>query len=218
MEAIYVVAVIIFLCLFVIIKYIIWDVPREKVKSLESEIDNIKNNHKKELLEVHKKCQDKIQKLENSENEAKLKYQKIYLMLKKLESNITAIPYMAGMIADIETYELEKLALGLEWGYSQKRLNKVKSIREIRENARAMVEKNKYAQYQLAYFLELIPNLTDIIECDFDHLPPMSVSELSNYDSSRDYLSKEEYELLTTTQRNQLALDRYNSSKNKTKW
>ena len=218
MEAIYVVAVIIFLCLFVIIKYIIWDVPREKVKSLESEIDNIKNNHKKELLEVHKKCQDKIQKLENSENEAKLKYQKIYLMLKKLESNITAIPYMAGMIADIETYELEKLALGLEWGYSQKRLNKVKSIREIRENARAMVEKNKYAQYQLAYLLELIPNLTDIIECDFDHLPPMSVSELSNYDSSRDYLSKEEYELLTTTQRNQLALDRYNSSKNKTKW
>ena len=70
----------------------------------------------------------------------------------------------------------------------------------------------------MAYLLELIPNLTDIIECDFDHLPPMSVSELSNYDSSRDYLSKEEYELLTTTQRNQLALDRYNSSKNKTKW
>ena len=81
-----------------------------------------------------------------------------------------------------------------------------------------MVEKNKDAQYQLAYLLELFPNLSDIIECEFKQLPMIEVNELTDYDSTRDYLSKEEYAVLSTTERNQLALDRYNSSHNKSKW
>ncbi len=134
------------------------------------------------------------------------------------QSNLTAIPYMSQIMADYETYGLEHLAKELDWGHSQQRLHKVKSIREIRNDAKAMVEKNKESQYQLAYLLELFPALQDIIDCEYKSLPIIKVSELSEYDTTRDYLSKEEYQALSTVERNQLALDRYRNSHKKSKW
>lgn len=138
--------------------------------------------------------------------------------LEASQSNLTAIPYMAKVMADYETYGLERLAKELDWGYSIKRMDKVKAIRDIRRDAQAMVEKNKESQYQLAYLLNLFPNLGDIIDEEFNQLPVIEVAEISNYDSSRDYLSKEEYAELSETDRNQLALDRYKKSRSKTKW
>lgn len=138
--------------------------------------------------------------------------------LQATQSNLTAIPYMSQIMADYETYGLEHLARELDWGYNHERLKKVKSIREIRKDAKAMVEKNKESQYQLAYLLELFPALQDIIECEYKQLPVIKVEELTEYDASRDYLSKEEYQKLSVTERNQLALDRYKNSHNKSKW
>lgn len=138
--------------------------------------------------------------------------------LESTQSNLTAIPYMAKIMADYETYGLEHLAKELDWGYSYERLKKVKSIREIRKDAQAMVEKCKEAYYQLAYLLELFPTLQDIIECDYSQLPPINVEELSEYDATKDWISKEEYQSLSVTERNQLALDRYKNSHNKSKW
>ena len=125
---------------------------------------------------------------------------------------------MAGIMADYETYGLEHLAKELDWGHAIKRMDKVKNIREIRKDAQAMVEKNKEAQYQLAYLLNLFPNLEDVIDAEFNQLPVIEVSERTDRDSVRDYLSKEEYASLSTTERNQLALDRYKKSHNRTKW
>ena len=191
---------------------------RDEIKRLKREAEISDTRHQEEIQTIRKECEKQLDVAEDEKEQLRMRYHKIYSALKKFESNLTSIPYMAGMIADIETYGLEKLALGLSWGHSQKRMDKVKSIREIRKDAKAMVEKNKDAQYQLAYLMELFPNLADIIECDFRQLPAVEVSELSEYDSSRDYLSKEEYASLTVTERNQLALDRYNNSHNKTKW
>lgn len=138
--------------------------------------------------------------------------------LNALRSNLTAFPYMAGIVADFETHGIEVLASKLDWGHSQERLKKVKSIREIRRDAKAMVEKNKEAQYQLAYLLELFPALSDVIECDYRDLPIIDVKDITDYDAVRDYLTKDEYNSLSTTERNQLALDRYNNSHKKSKW
>ena len=91
----------------------------------------------------------------------------------------------AGLIADYETYGLEKLAAKLDWGNSSERAKKVKSIREIRKDAKAIVEKNKEAQYQLAYLLNLFPNLSDIIDCEFNQLPMVEVKDISDYDTRR---------------------------------
>ena len=140
------------------------------------------------------------------------------LKLYESESNLTAIPYMAQLISDFETYELEHIAKKLDWGSSQERLKKVKSLRGLRADAKAMVEKNKEAQYQLSYLLKLFPELEEIIECEFKSLPHISINLVENRDIARDYLSKEEYASLFTTKRNQLALDRYLNSHNKSKW
>ena len=138
--------------------------------------------------------------------------------LKSTQSNLSAIPYMAAIMADYETYGLEHLASQLNWGYAEKRMDKVKSIREIRKDAQAMVEKNKDALYQLEYLLRLFPNLQDIIETDYKQLPAVNVTALTEYDSAREFLSKEEYQKLSTCERNQLALDRYRQSHRRTKW
>ena len=189
MEILWILGAIAVFILFGYMKEIVWDKPRDEIRILKNELQQIKDEN--------------------------IKLKNFY---EQLSSNKTAIPYMAKIIADIETFGLEKLALGLDWGYAKRRLEKVKSIREIRKDARAMIEKYKDAQYQLSYLLELFPNLSDIIECEFEQLPMIEVSELSDYDTTRDYLSKEEYASLSTTERNQLALDRYNNSHNKTKW
>jgi len=138
--------------------------------------------------------------------------------LEKANSNLTAIPYMAAIMADYETYGLEALAGQLDWGHSMARADKVASIREIRKAAKDMVEKNLFAKYQLEYLMNLFPALEDILETDYNQLPVISVQELSEYDKTRDWLSKEEYQSLSTVERNQLALDRYKASHKKTKW
>lgn len=138
--------------------------------------------------------------------------------LESSQSNLTAIPYMAQIMADYETYGIQHLASELNWGRDVRRLKKVKSINEIREDAREIAEQNREAQYQLAYLLELFPTLQEVLDCEFSQLPIIEVSELSNYDHTLDYLSKEEYDSLSVTDRNQLALDRYVKSRSKTKW
>lgn len=162
----------------------------------------------KELKEDNKKLKDKRTIYQNER----------LAFLEASQSNLTAIPYMAEIVADYETYGFENIARALDWGYDTKRLKKVKSLRELRKDAKAIVEKNKEAQYQLAYLLELLPNLKDLIETDYKQLPIIDINNLSDYDYARDYLSKEEYQSLTTIEKNQLALDRYVKSHNKTKW
>lgn len=138
--------------------------------------------------------------------------------LEASKSNLTAIPYMSRIMADYETYGLERLAKELDWGYAVKRIDKVKTIREIRRDAQAMVEKNKESQYQLGYLLRLFPSLEDVIDAEFSQLPVINVSDISEYDYAKDFLSNEEYASLDTCKKNQLALDRYKKSHKRTKW
>lgn len=134
-------------------------------------------------------------------------------------SNLSAIPYMASIIADYQTYGIEILAQKLDWGNSLERAKKVISIRKIKQETRQIIEQNLESKYQLEYLLSLFPNLQDVIETDYNNLPTIKFEELAEeYDRSRDWLSKEEYQQLNSVERNQLALDRYKSSHNKSKW
>ncbi len=195
-----------YIILLIIILIIVIIVIANLYKSSKNELKELNTSYKS-LQKNNLDCKDKIFFLKK-----KVEF------LEAAQSNLTAIPYMAEIMADYETYGIENLANELNWGYAQKRMDKVKSIREIRKDAKEIVEKNKESQYQLAYLLNLFPNLEDVIETDYKQLPIIKVSELSDYDCSRDYLSKEEYASLSTTERNQLALDRYKNSHNRTKW
>lgn len=212
MWVIVVIGIIVILCLIYSIHSLSSDLEfvRNKLKdseeqsiSLKKQNEDIKLSCRAELLEKNAEIADKNKRIE---------------FLEAAQSNLTAIPYMSAMIADYETYGLEILAKQLDWGHSWERQKKVISIYEIRKIANEMAEKNLEAKYQLAYLLQLFPALEDIIETDFKQLPVIEVKDLSEYDKVKDWLSKEEYQNMSSVERNQLALDRYKASHNKTKW
>lgn len=135
-----------------------------------------------------------------------------------LKSNVSSFPFLAGVIADYITYDMEILAKKLDWGHSVERAKKVASIREIRADARQRIEEAKVASYQLEYLKALFPSIDEILETDFSDLQISSSSLNQDYDRTRDYLSKEEWSSLSESERNQLALDRYIESRKKSKW
>lgn len=137
----------------------------------------------------------------------------------KAQSNLTLFPYMAGIVSELETRDIEILAKKLDWGSNIQREKKVVSIREIRREAKDKINQAKIAEYELAYLIQLFPSLKDIVEYDYSELPKLNEDCLTeDRDYTRDYLSKEEWERLTDAERNQLALDRYIESRKKTKW
>lgn len=145
---------------------------------------------------------------------------RLEMVLKETTSNLSAIPYMAGIIADYDTRGLEILASSLDWGANVARQKKVASIREIRKEVQEIIASCKESEYQLAYAIQMFPALEDFLDTEFNQLPELSLSDIGaeGRDAAKDFLSKEEYMCLSSTERNQLALDRYQHSHKKTKW
>lgn len=134
-----------------------------------------------------------------------------------MKSNLVAFPFLAGVISDYLTFDLEILAKKLDWGHSVEREKKVKSIREIRADAKNRIEEAKIATYQLEYLKTMFPAIEDILETDYKDLS-LSETKITDSDPIRNYISKEEWFALSESQKNQLALDRYIESRKKTKW
>lgn len=216
MQAYIVISIIVLACLILYIRSLSNDLDSVRKSLRSSEDDN--RSLKREAASCKEQFEKRIQAVEDFHKNEANELKKRYEHLDKLDSNLTAIPYMAAIIADYETYGLEILAKQLDWGYSCERAKKVISIREIRKAAEEMAEKNLEAKYQLAYLLQLYPALEDVIETDYRQLPVIEIKDLSEYDKTRDWLSKEEYQTLSSVERNQLALDRYREAHSKTKW
>ena len=212
------VSIILVLALILILKQREISRNRKETNQYKNLVSKQKNEYEENIRKHDQEYNDKVNDLNSQICVLQERLNSSVFVSEIAKSNLRAIPYMAAIMADFETYGLEKLVRKLDWGYSQERAKKVKSILEIRKDAMAMVEKNKESQYQLAYLLKLFPALQDYIEAEYEQLPIVRVEELSDYDEVRDYLSKEEYLSLSTSEKNQLALDRYVSSHNKSNW
>lgn len=136
---------------------------------------------------------------------------------KEFESNLTAIPYMSRIIADIMTVDLDRLAWSLSWGNNQERKHKVASLNALKKEKAEEIERIKGAEYQLAYLLEMYPVLQDVIDAEFKDLE-VSFDQVTDYDPVRRYIEREEWGKLSESERNQQALDRYIESRKKSKW
>lgn len=135
--------------------------------------------------------------------------------------NFTEIyPAAAQIKASIETLYIEAQAKALDWGKNKERAEKILKIREIKKMAQRQLETAFEYKYQLEYLCAIFPDLNQYLDYSVDDLESANDSVIQNpeKDSVTDYLSREEYASLTETQRNQLALDRYIASRNKSKW
>lgn len=198
--------------------------------SLQEKLRNYRLQHNTIIEDLHSEHSDRISQLNDAltklaEKEKALAYYKTLHQKREatlneiLSSNVKSLPFLAGVISDYMTYDLEILAKQLDWGSDQKRLKKVADIREIRRDAKQRIEESKLAFYQLEYLKQLFPSLEEYIETDYIELPSeLSADKFLEHDYRKDYLSKEEWSVLSEAEKNQLVLDRYIESHSKTKW
>lgn len=87
-------------------------------------------------------------------------------------------------------------------------------VREIKAEKRTMRERLKLLEYQLASYEEYFPILADYREVILDERIPLgagrnNLAALEDADPVMKFVSGDEYERLSDTEKNQLALDRY---------
>jgi len=87
-------------------------------------------------------------------------------------------------------------------------------VKEVKREKRALTERVKFLEYQLKAYEEYFPQLEEYRDLILDERVPLSESsdnlaELETADPSQLYVSREEWERLSVSERNQLALDRY---------
>ena len=135
---------------------------------------------------------------------------------KVIEQKCAYYPQLAAIVADIETVFYERSAQYLE---TKKTPAKVEAsrIRELRRQTRRILAEKKASDYRLEYIKTMFPNIEDIFDNDFAAPEDFELETDETTDRTRNFLSHEEYASLSTTERNQLALDRYLESR-KSKW
>ena len=196
----------------------------EEVEKLNSTIVDLKRKVRElkydneSLIKQNEKIEQQIDDfLRFKDIRWSLLYNSIEEYQKNYDSNLTAIPYMSRIISDIMTVDIDRLAWSLSWGNNQERKKKIASLNLIKKEKQEEIEKLKWAEYQLAYLLEIYPTLQDVIDAEFKELD-ISYSDITEYDPVVKFVKTDEWERLSESERNQLALDRYVESRQKSKW
>ena len=133
--------------------------------------------------------------------------------------NLQNIPYISSLVADYKTLDLKLMAWSLDYGDNQRRKDKVRKLNELRAEEKEYIKDYKAIQYQLDYLISIYPEIEDIISTSYSDIKEKPHADLGEeVDPIRYYISKEEYDNLSETEKNQLALDRYIESHRKSLW
>ena len=188
-------------------------------KEHKSKLDKLESNYKHKEDSLNKEHKSKLDELSHKETELSIRE-------KRFKELTTGKDYLFGKIpqavSDIETIDF---ALTAEWlKYKPRPAYGTAEIikREFRNKAKEAIIQQKIATYKLQILLSAFPSLNEYLEDDD------GIEELSRYnnanevedirDHSRDFLSDAEWENLSTSQRNQLALDRYIKKRKGSNW
>lgn len=124
---------------------------------------------------------------------------------------------MSEFISDANTFEYELFAQYLDTK-SRPAHKKAKDVRELKQKTKEYIKEYKLMRYEYDMLFSLFPELENYIEYYSAEKDDTIEDVKENYDYVRSWVSKEEYERLGEDERNQLALDRYISSRTKSKW
>lgn len=148
---------------------------------------------------------------------------KIDFFEKSKAEALTAIPWLAKAFADLDAQKALFTAHRLETKQNPAftAADKVRKAGRARREAVYLAETYKF---QLDYYLSLFPWLEDYLLLTSDEVAAMSASAAADdttkfdcYEAVKEWLSPNEYDTLSNTEKWQLALDRYNK-RNKTNW
>ncbi|GHV91608.1 hypothetical protein AGMMS50268_21110 [Spirochaetia bacterium] len=184
----------------------------KKITVFESEHNNIiaKENAATHLQE------ELIQREKQLEQELKQKeyelYQKILFNIEKLiKDKAASYKWLSGMMADYLTIKETQYAEILHVRGTAAALGRELKINELKGELKQRIKENKILRYELEYIKNAIPNAEEFIEYDEMGIDINSENFISNF------ISREEYDKLSDTEKNIRALEYYKNRK-KTKW
>lgn len=180
------------------------NMERQKLLNLSSQEQELNDMERRKLLSLSKQEQH------------------IRVMTKALNQlfaeKTSGFPWLATAYADYIKLQDEKKADWLE-NKTHPALTAAEMVREIKREKADLVRESKQLKYIIQYYESLFPWLIEFREINDEDIFEV-VSENSNDgydDAAQRYLTSSEYKNLTPTQKYQIALDRYMTSK-KSKW
>ena len=129
---------------------------------------------------------------------------------------LDGIPYFSEIMSDFLLKHYEESAYYLEHK-RRPAIAEAKRINELKKETREYVKQLKTLEYKLKYIEALFPNINDLFDNEFNATEDFELETDETTDRVRYYLSPEEYRALSTSEKNQLALDRYVEGR-KSKW
>lgn len=185
-------------------------------ENTKKEINNLLNtiqSNQNTLLTLKSNIQSTLNDIDAIKSNTKQHLTKLY------EPNTIGYPWLAELYSDIAYIEENKIAEYLK----MKKIPAIKAsenISKISKEKRILQKQLKIAQNQLNYYETVFPWLEDFKEAD----PIEAYETLNNLDNAdeysriKNYLSPEEYQKLSSSEKYQLALDRWRNKPNKTAW
>lgn len=158
---------------------------------------------------IEKQAKELLSDKEKFQNDLDNKYHSLLIDLKNkeqflLQDKAKSQKWLSGMIADFLTITLDNDIKELENSHSITKHEKATKITDLKAQIKFLTEHNKELEYELKYLFSLYPNLEDIIDSDLEtNIFP------ENYLENTGWLSKDEWENLSSIEKNTLAYERY---------
>lgn len=158
----------------------------------------------------------KLQQAERTLNETQQKKHLIEEQIQERETfferflatKIKDFPVLAQVIADYEASRCDPIIDSLLYRRPSAYAS-AKIVKDIREEKRALIAKNKAYAWELAYIRQLLPWISEIEEEPIEAQNKVFNTEYNKKDAAGYWLTPEEYQQLPPIERNQRALDRY---------
>lgn len=196
---------------------IIQDAAKLEAES-KKKLDEFSQKTKKDE-DVLQKQKENLQLEVNSWNEEVQKNKEEIQKIARQKS--MGFPWLAEAYADYFALKDGKLETYLKHK-SHPAFTTAENVRIIKNEKRELLKENKIVRYKINYFEKLFPWLSELIAEDEDEYIPVKIDDDddndNNEDRVKDFLTPEEYKVLPSVKRNQMALDRYLKNRNKSKW
>lgn len=178
------------------IKQLLEDLKR--IINIEKEV-KLLNMENKTLLDIIEKREEAINRI--------------------VDEKSVGFPWLANAIAEFYQYKDEEIAYYLE-NKSHPAHAKATEVRHVATEKKEWIKKCKELEYLIFQYESLFPELKDYVDEDLEPLKQrFSESTKNDTDENEDpvlnYITREEYDSLPSVIKNQIALDRYYSSKKK---
>ncbi len=188
---------------------------RNKIENLNNKFEEYRNKTEEENIS---KLESLIKKHKTEIDTIEKKYKEFIEVQNRecttlLEKRKNSLPNIASMISDYLTIHYLKSAEFLE-KKSNPAIIEAKRIRDLRAETKEWIKNAKEAIYQVEYLKSVSPIIEELLDSEVEDISKPIVN--LDYDPIRDYLTKDEWNNLSESEKNQKALDNY-LKRNKTK-